>query len=295
MTILISNTRITAKNTCDKLHDYMYNQQLEPRQHSIRIRRGNAGHLVLKAYYECLRDGWNHPAAVGFALDVFFEDLIPNADPEDFEYMEALGHLRWLLGRYFQWCADDATKYKIVAVEEVYTAPMDSDINFGIILDVLAEKITGEHRGSFDIIDHKFVDNFKSLEDLRIDGQQPKYWKTLDLNGIPVKNALFNQIRYRKMKDPSDDMLFRRSPILSTTKAISNIWDEATNTADEIYAESVSGVHRTRRTLSQVTCKWCFFQKLCMTELAGEDSTILRQIEYKKRVSPLRDWMLSSS
>ena len=294
MTKIISSTEITAKNTCDKLHDYMYNQNLEPAQYSLEIRRGYTGHKVLQAYYECLRDNWNHEAAVNYASDTL-GDIIRESDPEDTEHTQMLADLSRLLIKYFDYYRGDTKKYKILAVEKVFTTPISGETGFGMILDLLVERITGEFRGYVDIIDHKFTNNFKTNDDLRLDGQQPRYDITLRANGYPIKDCIFNQIRFRKIKDPTPDQLFRRSSLLSTSKAVQNIWNETRDTADKIHGEaSGSYKKRTGRTLSYSACHRCFFRELCFAELAGQDTTAMRKIEFKQRQRPLQSWVLSN-
>jgi hypothetical protein len=292
--MIISNTEITSKNTCDKQHDYMYNQELEPRVYSLHIRRGVAGHAILESYYNCRKDNWNHEAAVDYAMDTL-RQIIMESDPDDLDHTKMLGQLSKLMIKYFELHSDD--KFNVLAVEQIFTAPMiDGLIEFGMYLDVLIEHTAGEYRGSIDLLDHKFVNNFKTPDELRLDAQQPKYVKVTRLNGINVRQAIFNQIRYRSMKDPKPEDLFRRSPLMSTRKAVDTVWEEATQTAVDVY-EQDKGIQlaNNRRRQSYSACKYCPFKDLCMAELAGEDTTIMRQMGFQKRSRPLKDWMLSNA
>lgn len=292
MTMIVSNTEITSKNTCHKQHDYMYNQELEPTQYSIAVRRGVAGHAVFETYYLSRQNNMSHRAAVDDAMDTLYS-IIGSSDPDDIEHTQMLAHLSWLMLKYFDYYSDDT--FKVLAVENVFAAPIANDVNFGMYLDVLIERTTGEYRGSIDLLDHKFVNNFKTPQDLKLDAQQPKYIKVTRLNDINVRQAIFNQIRYRKMKDPSPTDLFRRSPLLSTKQAIETVWQEAGDTAVDLYLEKINDDFNTRRTLSYSACKYCFFKDLCMAELAGEDTTIMRNTQFQKRKRPLKDWMLSNA
>lgn len=287
MTIIVSNTRITAANTCGRQHAYMYGDHLEPKQYSLSIRRGTAGHQVLQTYYIARMSGLDHKSAVSEAMDTIYE-TIRESDPDDYDNAKMLAHLTWLMIKYFEYYQAD--KFKILAVETLFTAPLINDIEFGMYLDVLIEHTTGEYRGYVDIWDHKFVNNFKSNDDLRLDGQQPKYMKVAKLNNLPIRNAIFNQIRYRSMKNPQYTDLFRRSPLLSSAQAIDTIWSETKQTAIDITEHNIPF----RRVLNYSACKNCFFKDLCMTELAGEDTTLMRQSQYQARTSPLKDWMLSN-
>lgn len=292
--MIISNTEITSKNTCDKQHDYMYNQELEPRVYSLHIRRGVAGHAVLEAYYLSRQNNMSHEAAVDDAMDVL-RHIIKESDPDDLDHMKMLGQLSKLMLKYFEYYSND--QFKVLAVEKIFTAPMvQGEIDFGMYLDVLIEQTAGEFRGSIDLMDHKFVNNFKTPDELRLDAQQPKYVKVTRLNRIKVRQATFNQIRYRSMKDPKPQDLFRRSPLMSTKQAIDTVWEEATETALDIYNDHIRPTEAiTRRRQSYSACKYCPFKDLCMAELAGEDTTIMRQMGFQKRKRPLKDWMLSNA
>jgi hypothetical protein len=286
--VIISNTEITSKNTCDKQHEYMYNHSLEPRQYSLSIRRGIAGHKVLETYFTYRKDGFSHEDSVNYAMNTLF-DTIVESDPYDTEHTKMLTHLAWLFPKYFEHYKDD--DYKVVAVEKVLSAPMVDDIHFGMYLDVVVERTTGEFRGSLDVMDHKFVYNFKSNDELKLDPQQPKYVMAGRLAGYPIRQAIYNQIRYRSMKDPKPEDLFRRSPLLSSDTAIKTVWEEATETVLDIH----TGPQVTRRRQSYSACKNCFFKDLCMAELDGQDTTVMRQAQYQKRSRPLKDWMLTNN
>ena len=296
---IVSNTGITAKNTCDAQHGYMYAEELEPIVYPLHIRRGIAGHKVLETYYLARQQGLNHTSAVQEAMTTLI-GIIGQADPEDIDEQHMLGHLSWLLIEYFKFYEDD--QFKVISVETAYSAKFDPPgtwrhpIDFGMILDVVLEMTTGAFRGYCNIVDHKFVNNFLSPDDLRLNTQQPKYHKVAQLNGMPIKDAIFNQIRYRKMKSPSGTDLFRRSPLLSNDTAINTVWEEARQTAVDIYEED-TGVKlaNRRRRQSYSACKYCFFKDLCMAELNGQDTTIMRKAQYQKRSRPLKDWMLSNA
>jgi hypothetical protein len=292
---IVSNTGITAKNTCDAQHGYMYTEELEPIIYPLHIRRGIAGHKVLETYYLARQQGLDHASAVQEAMATLI-GIIGQADPEDIDEQHMLGHLSWLLIEYFKFYEDD--KFKVISVETAYSAPFNGiyQISFGMILDVVVEMTTGAFRGYYNIMDHKFVNNFLSPDDLRLNAQQPKYHKVAQLNGMPVKDAIFNQIRYRKMKYPSGTDLFRRSPLLSNSTAIGTVWKEAQQTAVDIYEEETGGrLPNRRRRQSYSNCKYCFFKDLCMAELNGQDTTVMRKAQYQKRSRPLKDWMLSNA
>lgn len=298
---IVSNTEITAKNTCDRQHKYMYEEELEPVSYPLHIRRGVAGHKVLETYYKARQQELDHSSAVQEAMSTLI-GIIGQVDPEDIEAQTMLAHLSWLLIRYFEFYEKD--QFRVLAVETTYSTSFyppatyqnKDDIQFGMILDTVLERTAGQYRGYVDIVDHKFVNNFMSPDELHLNAQQPKYIKVARLNGMPIKDAIFNQIRYRSMKKPQPTDLFRRSPLLLNEAAIETVWDEARETAVDIYEEEVgikSVNHRRRQSYS--ACKYCFFKDLCMSELAGQDTTIMRKAQFQKRSRPLKDWMLNNA
>lgn len=298
---IVSNTQITAKNTCDRQHGYMYDEELEPVVYPLHIRRGVAGHKVLETYYKARQQGLGHAAAVHEAMATLIS-IIGSVDPEDIEAQKMLGHLSWLLMQYFEFYEND--QFKVLAVETVYNAkfypvatfPQSEELHFGMILDTVLERTTGQYRGYVDIVDHKFVNNFMSPDELRLNAQQPKYTKVAQLNGLPIKDAIFNQLRYRPMKAPKMTDLFRRSPLLSNEESIETVWQEARETAVDIYEEE-EGIKKPNRRRRQTysNCKYCFFKDLCMAELAGQDTTIMRKAQFQNRTRPLKDWMLNNA
>ncbi len=285
MPTVISNTEITSYNTCTQQHHYMYDRQLEPRSYSVPIQKGNIGHTVLETYYQARRNGYSHEPAVAEA-NLKLVGLVRTADPANFEYIEILADMTKLMNMYFDFCRQDT--FKVLAVETIITAPLTDDILFGLVLDLLVELTTGPFRGAIQIWDHKFLTNFKSEDDLRLDGQQPKYLKTAQLSGLNVKDAIFNQIRTRRMKDPKPSDLFRRSPLISTKTAVDTLWEETQGAAVELNSQ---GRRKIRRTMYYSACKNCFFRQLCMAELAGDPVDTMLKVNYQKRDRPLKNWV----
>ena len=97
---------------------------------------------------------------------------------------------------------------------------------------------------------------------------------------------MFNQVRYRSLKSPNPDDIFRRTFIRPTNKEIDQIWSEQIEAAKEI----VYNPAKPRRTLSSIICKHCFFQTLCKADLMGEDTATKILVQYMPRTSPFTDW-----
>lgn len=280
--MIISNTEVTSYNLCKRQHYYRFRRELEPRpqQLSFALYRGLIGHLALEAYYLEMKAGLPVETCRKTALNVIDREIswVVANWPEDFDRVQLLIKLKALIEAYSEFYRQEP--FHIVAVEKVYTAPVDQihDIRYGMKLDLLVEYIKGPFKGDLVIVDHKFVYNFKSQAELEMDGQIPKYIKTVRYNDLYVSKGIFNQLRHRNMKNPKPEDIFNRtSPIKPTETESLTIWEEQTETAIEIATKNIPP----RRTLSPIVCRGCYFQPLCRAELVGQNVTNMIEISYQ--------------
>lgn len=284
---LVSSSELGTYNTCTKQHELAYTRELEPVIMPLHIRRGEVGHRVLETYYERRVANDTHIEATAQALDLIIGHYLANADYSDFEYIDMLSDLQKLMTAYFKYYENDS--FKIIGIESTYSTEITHGLHFGGILDLIVELTKGPNRGEIQIWDHKFVNNFKTDDDLKFDVQIPRYIKTLRANNINVRRAIFNQIRYRKMKDPKPEDLFRRSPLMMNSVSIDNVWKETEDTIREI--DIIPNV--VRRNIAFNTCKHCFFKDICMAELSGIPTDKMESIQYRKRLRPLQEWAIA--
>lgn len=284
--MIISNTRVTTRNLCKRMDYYRFILNIEPRVFPHYIDTGLLGHSALEIYYSFMRDGSPVDECKKAALNFLREQakLSIKEAPEDFERIQRINYLVWLIDGYAEFYRVEP--FKVLEVEKVYTASITTDINYGMKLDTLVEFTSGKYRGDLVVMDHKFVYNFKSIVEIQMDAQLPKYIKTLQDNGYTVTKGLFNQLRRREMKNPQPEDLFRRS-WLKTNKAESEqIWREQTNTAIKIYSDSRISIDTIKddavRTLSLIVCRSCMFADLCKAELNGDNVTNLLTSNYKQ-------------
>jgi len=286
--IEISNSRINTYNQCGKLHDYVYIMEIAPDGAYLSIPRfrGIKGHEALAVYYGALLEGKSSEVARKMATDHVQQEMfqLDKHYSNYFEAIKTLTELVGLLGKYFTYY--DEEPFKVISVEEKYSTPIDDSVNYILILDLLVEWTKGEMRGEPVVIDHKFVYDFKSEAQLKMDGQQPKYIKALRSNGIRAKRAIFNQLRYRDLKESNPlNNIFRRSFLKSTLPEINAIWEEQAETALEI----VYDPRKPRRIMNEYICKGCDFRDLCHLELTSEDSSSFIRSNFKKRKGPVKD------
>ena len=263
----------------------MYNREITPRLDKIASYRGSVGHSALEAYYRELKEGSSVEFSRVAAYDVLKEKAkeAVESGPEGMNFADICVKLKPVLDKYFIYYPEES--FRVLEVEKVFEAIIDDDINYGMILDLLVEYVSGPNRGEIAVIDHKFLYNFKSVEELEMDGQVPKYVQTVRANGIPVTMGVFNQIRWREMKLIQPSYYLRRIPARLNAKATEVIWNEQVHTAKEIRNTPSLPI----RTLSGFICKNCDFQTLCRAEMTGESTETMLAINFKPRKRPLKN------
>lgn len=286
--MIISNTQITAKNLCDKAHHYRFIQDIEPKTLPPAIYRGVLGHSALEQYYLLLKDGKPVEECMKAALAVLDREIarILRETPEEFIQILMVQKLRDLITGY---AAEYTTEpFKVLEIEQEYRTPVNDDVEYALRVDLLVEMTSGQYRGDFVVVDHKFVYNFKTALDIQMDAQLPKYIHTLRQNGIVVTKGMFNQVRTRIMKNPTPKDLYRREWIKSSRAETAQIWDEQESTAQRIIDDKKYGVNPVR-TLSLLVCRSCLFQKPCKAELDGDDVSQMLNAVYRKSTYGYKD------
>lgn len=293
--IVVSNTQISTKNLCERQHHYRFVQNgtgIEPSYLAVNTPLGTGllGHSALEAYYTVIKDGGSAKDALVAAKEILTFEVIRliTDEPEQFEQLARVNHLLQLLEAYAEHYRNEP--FKVLEVEKVFSTSITPDISYGMKTDILVEYTRGDLRGELAVWDHKFVFNFKSEAELNLDVQLPKYIKVLQDNGYPVRRGVFNQLRYREMKDPTFEQLFKRSKLPDPKQIeIDTIWDEQKDTAEEIAA----GIPKPRRTQHMLTCKYCPFTGICKTELMGNDISTTIKAEFRPTTYGYTDFVLA--
>lgn len=284
---VISNSEVTAYNECARRHWYQYVEGLQPRSYGLALTRGIIGHHILEAYYKSRMLGHSVDESKVHAFELLrkiIADWIKD-HPTEYEKLSMLSDLYKLLEMYFEFYRGD--NFNILSVENTYIASVDPEFSYGMKLDLLIKIESGIHAGETVVMDHKFIYNFKSDEELSIDGQLPKYIRTTAAaEGIGISRGVFNQIRYRELKNPDPEMIFRRTWIKPTAEAKEQIWQEQIAASEEI----VRRPRAPRRTLSPLVCKNCYFLQICSAELNGRSTATARLVDYEPLKDRYLDW-----
>lgn len=277
--MLISNSEINTFLNCQRKHFYSFRKGLAPRTHSKALTRGIVGHEALETYYTAKKNGASKNDCLAVALEV----IDTNTDIYD-EYTAELLQLRDVIRRYVEYYWDEP--WSVLEVESQHEGPFFENVSYGMKLDLLVEVTAGREKGQIHLIDHKFVYDFWSDREIQMNAQLNKYIKTLRDNGFPVRKGILNQIRYRKLKDPKPDSLFRRDAIVLSPYEIESFYLEARKVAREINRlyQLTEEEHReyTMMRIDKETCGKCSFQPLCKISLQGQDTTRTEKAIYQR-------------
>lgn len=275
--ITISNTQVSMFNTCQRSEFFRFGMGIEPQQHmlSVALKRGLLGHEAFQLFYKLKQEGASKETCVEGAVEFIKQDL-KSLDPQSMmKFVDIYQPLINLFKNYFTAYPEDP--FEVLEIEKVYRTQISDTIAYGLRLDLLGRYTKGEHRGSLVLIDHKFVYNFKTQAELEMDGQLVKYGKTLRDNGFKVYKGLFNQLRYRNMKNTEPHMIYRREPVRASNVEVDTIWEEQAQVAEKIAERrSLPLAEQKRlavRNLSPHICRGCYFQTICKLDMQGKDIT----------------------
>lgn len=289
MTYLVSNSEVSNYLSCERKHYYAHALQLMPINYSTSLSRGLIGHEALAEFYSALKDGFDIFRAATVMEDVvdqyFLAEYQKSGNPGKQEALDMLNNLKTLLLRYVEFQKDD--EWEILEVEKSYVLPLFDQYGYGMRLDLLIKQTKGPRAGEIWIVDHKFVYDFYSQNDLVVNAQMPKYLAAVrNETGLVVKGGILNELRHRLKKGAmTNDEMFRREEIRPSSARIRGIMREQILASEEIIERHNLPVDeygkKAKRVLNQMVCKNCSFLSLCMTELEGESIGLMMKTEYQ--------------
>lgn len=272
-----SNSEVSTWLTCQRKYLYEYDMNLTPIKQGEALSRGTVGHDVLADYYAERMAGTGHDEAVVHARQTL--GRIMAEGKAEFEICTDVDRI---LNGYWSYYADEADKYEILAVEETYEIPLTSESTYVLRLDLL---VKNKQTQETELWDHKFVYDFWSQDKLNLSGQFPKYVGALRFNGVSVDRCVLNQIRYRKIKNPTTDQLFQRTVQIPSDAKIKRALYEQIGSTQEVLAWRQNDLptkqKRAMRVLNPTVCNFCNFKNLCQSEFDGGDIKFLVETEFK--------------
>ncbi len=281
----ISNSEVATWLTCKRKYYYEFDLALEPVKSSPALGRGILLHEVLANYYQCLKDGFTHEAAIVNARQLLQTFMANNSYG-----METVIEVDRLLAGYWAHYKGDPD-WEILEVERGYDVELTSAYEYALRLDLL---VKSRSTGHVILVDHKTAYDFWSADDLDLNPQFPKYIGSLRANGLKVDKAILNQIRTRKLKAPGPDDLYRRTVSNPSNAKVANAMREQMLASEEIVAHRALPVEVQEATAIRLLnkaggCKFCDVKPLCMSEYDGGNITHMVANEFKKRTYGYND------
>ena len=274
----ISNSEVSTWLVCERQYYYQFDLNLEPIRHSEALNRGLLGHEILACYYKELQRGRTHEEAMHTARE-FLKSFI-SGNVYDLPVVLEVDNI---LQSYWAYRQGDPN-WRILHVEEQFNVFFTQEFEFSMRLDLLVQDLT---TGEVILVDHKFVYDFWTQDDLALNPQLPKYIGALRVNGFKVDRALLNQLRYRKLKEPTPERLFVRESYSPSNQKVVNIVRDQITASEEIMAWRALPLEergkKAKHILNKVVCKNCPAKLLCQQELDGAPLDYLIQTEYKSR------------
>ena len=271
----ISNSEVGTWLLCRRKYYYTFDLNIVPKQRSSALSRGILGHEVLQVYYDALREGKPHALAKTEARALLMRAM-------DSYNLELVTDLDLILGRYWNHYAEiDLQEYEILEVENNYDLPLVDDFDYTFRFDLyLKHKLTGKRI----LMDHKFIWDFWNADKIALSPQFPKYVGAMRGNDLAVDECILNQIRYRPIKEPTPDQLFRRSKVIPSNAKIRNALKEQMVSSREIAAHRFMPVElRSDHAVgvrNPLVCNYCEFAQLCASEYDGGDVQYMIQNDY---------------
>lgn len=278
MTRRISNSEVGTWLTCQRKYYYQYDKGLRPKHQKGALPLGVIGHEVLASYWDAIKGGSSHGDAVLGSWGILSFHIGDDRYP-----METVLDVRKILELYYAAHATDCEKWEVLEVEKNYDLHLTDEYDYTLRLDLLVrERATNKIL----LIDHKFVYDFKRYDQINLTPQMPKYLAALRSNGIWPDEAILNQIRYRKIKNPTAEQLYRRSPVSISNEKMKRAVKEQLIVSQRIdewrkLPLVVRGDIATR-VFSEMTCNMCNMKPLCLSEYDGGDISYMIQEDYTK-------------
>lgn len=279
MTILVSHSEVETYNSCPRKHLYAFGYNLERKGTSDALYRGTTGHSILRRYYNALRDGASRDDAISAGMSVLADEFGKNSGSAN---VEVIKDLQRLMPQYFEYYKADYEQYEVMAIEEENRLTLSDDLIYPYKPDMM---VRDRKTGDVEIWDHKFVYNFYTLDEIGLLGQLPKYIGAARAQGIYVTRGRYNMVRYRPLKQPLYEDIYRREVVKASGPRIQRTFLEQIKQAEKIAELKSQGLEQWAedaiRVLSKGVCGYCSFKMLCTAELNGSDTTLMQQVEFQ--------------
>lgn len=275
----ISNSQVMDWAACTQRYRYAHVEKLKKKKVGEALGTGIITHDALQRYYTGRLNGMSHEEAKNEADRYLF--WVQDKQTDKYRLESIFTAKKCLIG-YFDHYQDDPN-WRVLAVERQFDLQLTDNITMPMRLDLLVWDY--ELDGAY-LVDTKTTYNMWDQIELRMTPQFPKYVAILRSHGIDVKGAIVNQIRTRNLKEPTPDQLFKREPVPVDDKKIKRHLSNHLVVARKIAAyremSSEEQLAHTERILDPKSCKYCPFVDLCMDEMDGHSTNMMKSLVYER-------------
>ncbi len=205
MANIISRSMVSRYQRCQTAGFFAHRISLKSKgsKTQVALTRGVEGHKALENYYLTKQAGGTKDECLQAALKSLDQSIKENS-----EMVDEFTQLKKIMPYYVALYWDEP--WEVVEVEKQYGTFLDnSTVEYGMRLDLL---MRNTKTGDLVIHDAKFIYNFITDDEWKLDSQLPLYIHTLRKNGVDVKYAILNQIRYRELAEFAKYEEWQRNP-----------------------------------------------------------------------------------
>ena len=294
---IISHSEVDQFLACERKHWYAFGHPievsgalshgLEPKKHAAGLFKGITGHAALAEYYKYLMpitlEGIPTAEQMVEARAQAYKKL-QEIMAESPEQMALTANIMVILNAYFDYYNDeDRYGWKYLSVEDEYRVDLSDEVQNPFRPDLIRQS---RATGRIEVVDHKFLANLYSGEEMGILPQLPKYTGYLRKLGYDIHDAVYNLISNKVLVTvpyEGSPKTMRRVPLHLTKRRIDRSIEEQTEITYRIaeYKNDPNWENRVLRTANSFNCKQCAFLSLCTADLNGEDTSVAVRYDFR--------------
>lgn len=278
----ISNSEVTCFLSCRRMYYFAFGLELQPKELSRALNRGNLFHYASESYWKARMEGHAHNACFQHAEQVFASPEVTSAVPID-QIMEA--HFLWR--RCYTANAEMFSSWEPLGVEVKEDMAMTPTLNITIKYDLRYRDVDGK----IYILDWKTAYDFWSVKDHDNNAQMPKYIGVMRGNGFQIDGGQIFEVRTRKLgkeKAADPNNLWRITPYKPSMAKIRSVLKQHIQASREIEQFRVNSPERQLDLAIPVlskygACTLCNFTDLCNAVNEGKtDLTVDIRVGYDR-------------
>lgn len=289
----VSHSEAESFLSCRRKHFYGYikNGGLKPNVSAAALSAGSFVHECLETYYNvCLAAGDTnkkqrgaHKEAVA-AARAHYDAQIKKGEFTDEPRSGYRTIEEALFTHYFPNESLVRAGWIIQAVELKVSLEIDLGDDMEYQYPFVVDLIALDPDGKTVVIDHKFVYDFYSGEDVELLSQLPKYLGALRAGEFPADYAAYNMIRKRSKKDAKIEDVVKFLPSRPTTHQVQDVMGEQIAVAADVIGIRAAGEEAAEqmayRSAGTITCRGCDFRDICTSERVGGDISAALAIDF---------------